>query len=164
MVNPGHRLHIFSMAFSPSSISVIDGPSLVVRRARFTSRWEMVNNTRAQAVQVTIANLLPTFSVSAKTSINSKHTIEISGPSVTTVSPGVVNRLVPGDQARVDVLITNSTTGSKATIIIKDFAGKIVGESGGWPTTELATTYTADTTSLSAHETPTWVRCMISIS
>ncbi|KAJ3891702.1 glycoside hydrolase family 29 protein [Lentinula edodes] len=158
VVNPGHRLHIFSMAFSPSSISVADGPSLVVRRARFTSRWEMVNNTRAQAVQVTIANLLPTFSVSAKTSINSKHTIEISGPSVTTVSPGVVNRLVPGDQARVDVLITGSTTGSKTTIIIKNFTGNIVGESSGWPSTALATTYTADTTSLSAHETPSWWR------
>ncbi|KAJ3995121.1 glycoside hydrolase family 29 protein [Lentinula boryana] len=157
-VNLGHRLHLFSMAFSPSNNSVADGPSLVVRRARFTSRWEMVNNTRAQAIHVTIANLLPTSSLSVNTSVNSQHTIEISGPGITTVTPGIVYRLVPGDQARVDVLVTGSTTGSNATIIIKNSTGKVVGTSTGWPVTALLTHYSADTASLSAHETPTWWR------
>ncbi|KAJ4471476.1 glycoside hydrolase family 29 protein, partial [Lentinula aciculospora] len=158
VVNPGHRLHLFSMAFSPSNNSITDSPALVVRRTRFTSRWELVNNIRAQAVQVTIANLLPTSSLSAGTSLNSRHTIEISGPGITTVSPGVINRLVPGDQARVDVLVTGTVTGLNATIIIKNSAREIVGQSPTWPTTPLVTSYTADATSLSAHEAPSWWR------
>lgn len=154
--NTGARLHLFSMAISPSNISLNNTPALSIRRAKFTSRWEMVNDTRAQAVQVTIANLQPLSVFSASTSLNSKHTIAISGPGITTVTPGIINRLVPGDQARVDVLITGSTSGSNATIIIKNSAGEVVGESAGWPTTALIEKYTADATSLSAHETPTW--------
>ncbi|KIK60972.1 glycoside hydrolase family 29 protein [Collybiopsis luxurians FD-317 M1] len=116
----------------------------------------MVNNTRAQAVQVTVANLLPTSSLSANTSVNSRHTIEITGPGITTLAPGVFNRLVPGDQARADVLIKGSSTGENATIIIKNSAGEVVGQSSGWPATALVERYTADATSLGAHETPTW--------
>ncbi|KAE9386558.1 glycoside hydrolase family 29 protein [Gymnopus androsaceus JB14] len=155
-VNPGHRLHLFSMAITPSNTTINNAPALVIRRARFTSRWEMVNGTRAQAVQVTIANLLPNSMSSLNTSLNSKHTVEISGPGITTVTPGILNRLVPGDQARVDVLITGSTTGSNATVVIKDSAGNVIGQSSGWTTTALIEEYTADAASLSAHETPTW--------
>lgn len=156
-VNPGHRLHLFSMAITPSNTSINNAPALAIRRARFTSRWEIVNGTRAQAVQVTIANLLPNSMSSLNTSLNSKHTVEISGPGITTVTPGILNRLVPGDQARVDVLITGSTTGSNATVVIKDSAGNVIGQSSGWTTTALIEEYTADAASLSAHETPTWV-------
>ncbi|KAJ4001077.1 glycoside hydrolase superfamily, partial [Lentinula boryana] len=134
------------------------GPSLMVRRARFTSRWEMVNNTRAQAIHITIANLLPTLPLSVNTSVNAQYVIEISGPGITTVTPAcIVYRLVPGDQARVGVLITGSTTGSNVTIIIKNSTGKVVGTSTVWPVTALLTHY-RDTASLSAHETPAWWR------
>lgn len=159
-VNPGHRLHLFALAISPSNTSIDNAPALVIRRAKYTSRWEMVNNTRAQAVQVTVANLLASSVFSTDTSLNSKHTIEISGPGITTLAPGIVNRLVPGDQARVDVLISGSVTGQNTTIVIKNSAGDIVGQSSVWPATALIENYTADATSLSAHETPSWV-CLI---
>ncbi|KAF9075445.1 glycoside hydrolase family 29 protein [Rhodocollybia butyracea] len=156
--NNGARLHLFSVAFSPSSTSTTDSPALVIRRAVFSSRWELVNGTRAQAVQVTVANLLPASVFSANTSINSKHTIEISGSGITTLAPGALNRLTPGDQARVDVLITGATSGSNATIVIRNANGDVVGQSTGWPATALVENYSADVASLSAHETPTWWR------
>lgn len=153
------ELHIFAISMSPSSIpsGKASGPELSIRRARFTTRWDMVNNERAQAVEVTLANLLPSYTLSRNTSVVSQYELELSGSGVQTVSPGAVYRLVPADQVRIDVLITTSKTNGNATVQIKDTHGNIIGTSAGWPVTPLVENWTADPEVLSTHETPTWV-------
>jgi alpha-L-fucosidase len=153
----GQRLHIFAISISPSSVpsGQASGPALSVRRVRFTSRWEIVDGSRVQAVEITLANLLPSYLFSVDTSITSRYHIEVSGTNVQTVSPGTIYRLVPADQVLVDVLISNSATSGNATVEVKDPRGNAA-VSRGWPITPLQQKWTAD--SLGAHETPTWVR------
>ncbi|THV04606.1 glycoside hydrolase [Dendrothele bispora CBS 962.96] len=156
-----HTTHLFGMAFTPSASPDTNdtdstGPVLSVRRARFTSRWEMINGVRAQAVEVTLANLLPSSAHSANNSLNSNHSIAITGDGITTVLPGTVNRLVPGDQARVDVFVTGSTDNSNATVEVRDSTENTVGTSEGWDTSALIENWVPDRDVLNVHETPTW--------
>ncbi len=159
--NPARRLHVFAISVSSSVPSENSDarPALSVRRARFTSRWEFVDGRRAQAVEVTLSNLLPSSVFSRNTSISSRHEIEITGPGIRTVSPGVFYRLVPSDQVRVDVLITGGISNGIATVQIYDSDSQVVGTSGGWTISPLVENWTADATILSTHETPTWVSC-----
>ncbi|KAJ7731632.1 glycoside hydrolase family 29 protein [Mycena metata] len=165
-LNTAHRLHLFALAISPSvvnastavSISEVDTskPQLSIRRARFTTRWDSVQGQRAQAVEVALANLLPTFAATVRpASITSPYTIEVTGPGIRTLSRGAVNRLVPGDQARVDVLITGAVKGS-ATVVVRDAAGREVLSSPGWAVAPLVENWTADKEVLERHETPSW--------
>jgi alpha-L-fucosidase len=160
VIDPSHRLHLFGMVFSPSTSPSANstGPVVAVRRARFTSRWEDFNGTRAQAVQVTLANLLPSVALSTNTSLNGNFSVEISGPGIHLVSPGTIHRLTPGDQATTDVYITGSRNGTNATVTLKNGDGNVVGTSSGWPASPLIQSWTADGSVLGAHETPTWVR------
>ncbi|KAJ6592674.1 glycoside hydrolase family 29 protein [Mycena capillaripes] len=159
-LNTAHRLHLFAMAVSISTPSVaIDagsdngdaasknatGPALAIRRARFTTRWDTVGGVRAQAVEVTLANLLP--SAAAKTS----HTSFIT------------SRLGPGDQVRVDVLVENSnkeeeqsTAAGTGTVVVRDASEREVLSSDGWDAIPLVETWTADKAVLEKHETPGW--------
>ncbi|TFK50892.1 glycoside hydrolase family 29 protein [Heliocybe sulcata] len=155
--DPDSRLHIFAVSITPSTLSPDSATNAVlsVRRAQFSTRWEQVNETRPQAVQVTLANLLPISALSVNASINSPYTVEISGPTVSTVVPGIVRRLIPSDQVSVDVLVTTSGT-SNATVTVKDEHGAVVGTSEGWLATPIPAEWTADPELLSTHETPTW--------
>ncbi|EPQ55247.1 glycoside hydrolase [Gloeophyllum trabeum ATCC 11539] len=154
---PGLRLHVFAISVTASATlsDTSAGPILSVRRARSSTRWELVNNTRAQAIQVTVANLLPISAFSTNTSINSPYTIEITGASVETVVPGKIRRLIASDQVSADVLVIANST-SNATVSVKDEQGTLVGTSDGWPLTPLPTEWTTDPELLSTHETPTW--------
>jgi alpha-L-fucosidase len=150
-------LHIFAISISPSAFpsGQTSGPVLSVRRASFTSRWEIVDGVRLQAVEVTLANLLPSHTISADTSVTSLREIEVSGTNVETALLGIIYRLVPADQVKVDVLVSNTATGGNATVKIKDAQGN-TDLSRGWLITPLQQQWTADERSLSAHETPTW--------
>jgi alpha-L-fucosidase len=145
-------------------------PPLAIRRARFTTRWDTVRGARAQAVEVTLANMLPsaafsfltsTRNTSAALAITTPHTIELIGPGLTTLSRGVVQRLVPGDQARVDVLVANtnanSAGGGTATVVVRDARGRVVLSSAGWVMAPLVESWTAEKEVLERHETPAWV-------
>lgn len=168
-VDNTNRLHLFALAISPS-ISTLPASSssdttdsenqlLSIRRTRFTSRWEIINGVKAQAVEVTISNLLrSSLGVSQNTSINSNHSISIQGPGIETVSDGVFYRLVPGDQIRVDVFVVGAKDGVKATVLVQDTqTGKTTGQSDGWESSALIESWTTDPAVLSKHETPTWV-------
>lgn len=155
-----NRMHVFGLSITPSIIDTTPGPALAVRRARFTTRWDDINGTRAQAVEVTLANLLPSFTLSRNTSITAPHTIELVGNGIQTVSPGVINRLVPADQARVDVFVTGSRVNGSAVVQIRDSSGTVVAKSLAFPTSPLVENWTPDVESLSMHETPSWVRTL----
>ncbi|KAJ7637069.1 glycoside hydrolase family 29 protein [Roridomyces roridus] len=148
-----NRIHVFALSFTPS-MPAGTGLALAVRRARFTTRWDDSLGARAQAIEVTLANLLPSHTLGKNTSLLGRHTVEVVGNGLQTVSPGVINRLVPADQARVDVLVTGAS--STATVNVRDAAGNVVLTSGGWATSPLVEQYTADAESLSMHEAPAW--------
>ncbi|OAX35713.1 hypothetical protein K503DRAFT_350830, partial [Rhizopogon vinicolor AM-OR11-026] len=116
------RLHIFALSMSPSlepsagSLS----PQLSVRSTQFSMRWENVDGQRVQAVAITLANILPgSYETSLNASIDSQYEISVSGEGVFTVVPGLVHRLVPADQTRVDVLVLNNSGTGNATVTIK---------------------------------------------
>ncbi|KAF5374668.1 hypothetical protein D9615_009002 [Tricholomella constricta] len=158
-VDNRHRLHVFAMSLSQSTAptSRPPGPSLSVRQARFTTRWEMINGVRAQAVEVTLANLLPASELAPITSVNTRLDISIVGEGIETLAQGSVFRLVPGDQARVDVFVRGSRANGLASVHIQDSKGNHHGSSDGWPTSPLVDNWTADPRLLKTHETPTWV-------
>lgn len=155
------RLHIFAISISTTADSSrnITAPMLSVRRVRSTSRWEVVDGVRAQVVEVTLANLTPQIAFSQQTSVTSRHEVEVIGPGLTTVVPGVIHRLVASDQVRVEVLVEVARSCQNARIRIKDSLGNVFSDDATmWPVSPLLETWTADATVLSTHETPTWVR------
>lgn len=156
-----NRLHLFAASVTPSVLAPdgASGPIISVRRARFTSRWADIDGLRTQAVEVTLANLAPQ-STFASGSVTAPFLVDIVGFGVTTISPGVINRLVASDQVRVDILVTVSDTnpGGDASVRIKDANGNILGTSDGWPVTPLRQEWTSEAQVLGTHETPTWVR------
>ncbi|KIJ11300.1 glycoside hydrolase family 29 protein [Paxillus involutus ATCC 200175] len=157
--NMPDRLHIFAVSMTPSVVpaSAPTSPMLSVRSVQFSTRWENVNGQRAQAVAITLANLLPgSMATSTSASINSKYEVEVIGEGLTTVTPGMVYRLVPADQARFDVLVLNDNGTGNGTVRVKDAQGNVVGTSEGWPIIPLRETWTADESVLATHEPPTW--------
>ncbi|KAJ7183877.1 glycoside hydrolase family 29 protein [Mycena filopes] len=165
-VNTAHRLHLFALAISPSVASVnasdpLSGakvePQLSIRRARFTTRWETVNGQRTQAVEVALANLLPGFVGAAGAGADSTpYSIEVAGAGVRTLVRGVVRRLVPGDQARVDVLVTGGVGKGEAEVVVRDARGREVLREGGWAVAGLVGQWTAEKDVLERHQTPSW--------
>ena len=158
--NAPDRLHIFAISITPSVVpsTAPTGPELSIRTVQFSTRWEDVDEQRAQAVAITLANLLPgSLASSPNTSIQSKYEVDVTGEGVATVSPGVVYRLVAADQARFDVLVLNNNGTGNATVSIKDSDGNVIATSSGWPITPLRQTWTAEESVLSTHEPPTWV-------
>ncbi|KAG1794157.1 glycoside hydrolase family 29 protein [Suillus plorans] len=154
-----NRLHIFALSMTPSfePASGLLVPQVSVRSAQFSTRWEDINGQRAQAVAITLANLLPgSYATSPNASINSRYEISVTGEGVSTVTPGLVYRLVPADQARVDVFVLNDGGTGNATVTIKNEFGNVIGTSVGWPIVPLRTEWTADADVLATHETPTW--------
>ncbi|KAG6888215.1 hypothetical protein C0995_009750 [Termitomyces sp. Mi166 len=156
-VGSSQRLHLFAISLTPSTPPSNNfGPALSVRQARFTTRWEFINGIRAQAVEVTLANLLPAFALSPETSVHSEVLVSIEGPGIKTVSPGSIYRIVPSDQARVDVFVTGSKAGEQATVHLRDTRGMDLGLSEGWAMAPLIEEWTPDAAVLGMHETPSW--------
>jgi alpha-L-fucosidase len=163
-VNTPDRLYIFAISITPSAVpsTVPTGPELSIRSVQFSACWEDVIGQRVQAVAITLANLLPgSLASSPNTLIHFKYEVEVTGEGVTTVTPGMVYRLVVADQARFDVLVLNNNGSGTATVTIKDSNGNVVATSSGWLITPLRQTWTADESVLSTHEPPTWVCCFL---
>lgn len=160
MAHTSDRLHIFALSITPSFVPSTGSlsPQLSVRNTQFSTRWEDVDAQRAQVVAITLANILPgSYATSLNASIDSRFEISVSGEGVFTIAAGLVYRLVPADQTRVDVLVFNNNSGTgNATVMIKDGSGNIVGTSGGWPIVPLQTEWIVDADVLTTHETPTW--------
>ncbi|KXT14807.1 hypothetical protein AC579_9663 [Pseudocercospora musae] len=93
------RLHIFAVSLVPAKPS---GISLEVQRARSTQTW-IEGTNKTQIVQVNVNNV-GTEWVLANHSVK----VTVESPGLTTVVPGVINRLRPGDQATVNVGVVNT--------------------------------------------------------
>ncbi|KAG6840365.1 hypothetical protein C0991_007181, partial [Blastosporella zonata] len=145
------------MSLTPSATAntSIDS-SISVRRTRFTTRWEELDGRRAQAVEVTIANLLPAFTLSRETSVSDELRVSITGEHIQMVASASIHRLVPSDQVKVDVFVTGSRQDGHAIVHIHDSHGNELGSSAGWITSPLVDEWSANATLLRTHETPSW--------
>lgn len=147
------------MSLSPSSDATpVLASAISVRRVRFTQRWDTIDGVRAQAVEVTLANMLPTHLLSEATAFVDRHEVSVRGGAggVETVAPGLIYRLVPGDQIRVDIYVVGEDKGG-VSVVVKDAHGDEVGSSDGWEGSPLVEQWTEDEAVLSRHETPSWV-------
>ncbi|KAK5744937.1 hypothetical protein LTR17_001688 [Elasticomyces elasticus] len=143
------RLHIFSVSLVPATGS---GISLGVQYARSTQMW-IEGTNKTQIIEVTVNNMGDEWVLA-----NSSVKLTVSAPGLTTVVPGIINRLRPGDQAivQIGVVNTNGTaTGSAgpATIII---AGHGVQSSHTFNATYGIADYEPTFESIYSHESPMW--------
>jgi alpha-L-fucosidase len=84
--------------------------------------------------------------------------VEISSPGLNAVSPGYINRLQPGDQAKVQIGVVNADGGSpgttgNATVIV---SGIGINTSYTFNVTFGIKPYEATYESIYSHETPSW--------
>lgn len=143
------RLHIFAVSLVPANGS---GISLEVQHARSTQTWfEGTNKT--QIVEVRINNVGEEWILA-----NNSVKVTIQSPGLTTVVPGVVHRLRPGDQAIVQVGVVNingtapGATG-EATVLI---SGIGVNTSSTFNATYGIGSYDPTYESIYAHESTPW--------
>lgn len=143
-------LHIFSVSLLPANGS---GASLQVQYARSTQLW-MEGTNKTQIIEVTINND-GTDWILANNSVR----VNVEAPGYSTVVPGVINRLRPGDQARVQVGVVNAdgvspgTTGN-ATVQI---SGTSISTSPySFNATYGIVPYEATYESVYTHEAPQW--------
>lgn len=143
------RLHVFAVSLIPTDA---DGMSLNVELARSTNTWfEGTNKTQ---IFEAIINNVGTDWVLANQSV----TVSIESDGVQTVQPGYINRLRPGDQARVQIGVVNADGVAEGT----DGTATLVISGAG-----VSTNYTFNATygirdfeptyeSIYAHESPPW--------
>lgn len=143
------RLHIFAVTLVPAMDT---GISLEVQYARSTQTWVEGTN-KTQIVEAVIDNVGEDW-VLANHSVR----VTVESPGLTTVQPGVINRLRPGDQARVQVGVINTngtapgTTG-QATVRI---TGQGVQASYPFNATYGIALYDSTYESIYSHESPQW--------
>lgn len=143
------RLHIFAVTLVPAPE---DGVALEVQYARSTQMW-MEGTNKTQIVEVIINNIGESW-VLANQSVR----VTVESPGLTTVTPGVINRLRPGDQARVQVGVVNANgtaqgTNGPATIQIR---GTQTQASHEFNATYGISPYEATYESVYGHESPNW--------
>ncbi|KZV83101.1 hypothetical protein EXIGLDRAFT_777886 [Exidia glandulosa HHB12029] len=156
-----NRVHIFAMSVTPSLLSPTpdaDKPLLIVRRVRFTTKRPSNGPAHAFIVEVALANLLPEGDDGW---LLGKHTVLIDSSIVETVTPGVLYRLLPSDEVRVEVVVKpkkNVQPGATGTVAIqlRDKDSNMVSHSKGWAGKVPDAKWEATEKSLSQHEAPNW--------
>lgn len=142
------RLHIFSVSMLPATS---EGLSLGVQLARATNTWfEGTNKTQ---IYEAIVNNVGTEWILANQSV----TLTIESDGVSTVQPGYIKRLRPGDQARVQIGVVNAAgvaegTSGTATLVISGTG--LSNTSYTFNATYGIQSYEATYESIYAHESP----------
>ncbi|CAN8103682.1 unnamed protein product [Discula destructiva] len=144
------RLHVFAVSMLPATG---EGFSLDVQLARSTNMWfEGTNKT--QIYEATVANIGTEWVLA-----NQSVTLTIESEGVSTIQPGYIKRLRPGDQSRVQIGVVNSNgvpegTLGTATLVISGMG--VSNTSYTFNATYGIETYEATYESIYAHESPPW--------
>lgn len=143
------RLHLFSLSLLPATGS---GLALDIQYARSTQMW-IEGTNKTQIVEVTVNNVGTNWVLASNSA-----TVNINAPGLVTVVPGVINRLRPGDQVRVQVGVVNangtaSGTTGQATV---NLSGAGVSSSYAFDATYGIIPYEATYESIYSHESPQW--------
>lgn len=142
------RLHIFAVSMLSASG---EGPSLGIQLARSTNTW--VEGTNKTQIYEAIVNNIGTAWILANQSV----TLTIDSVGVTTIQPGYIKRLRPGDQARVQIGVVNADGVAEGMT----GAATLVVSGTGWSNTSYTFNatygiqrYEATYESIYAHESP----------
>ncbi|KAK4502875.1 hypothetical protein PRZ48_006301 [Zasmidium cellare] len=143
------RLHIFAVSLVPATGS---GISLEVQHARSTNTW-LEGTDKTQIFEVTVNNVGDEWILA-----NNSVKVTVSASGISTVTPGIINRLRPGDQAIVQVGVVNANgteagTSGEATVHI---TGAGVQASSTFNATFGIMTYDPTYDSIYGHESPPW--------
>lgn len=160
-----NKLHFFAISLLGSSVlSPTLTPSLVVQTIKSTQKWleDLKGGFRQQIIQVSLLNLSPPASDIAASWITEPHTVELISGGITTTTPGVIHRLRPGDQARLQIGVQNKrgvAAGSEVSVkvvVTSKRTGRIIYASDMINVSAGLVEYTADAQSLSKHQSPDW--------
>lgn len=150
------RLHVFAVSMLPATIGGDDsgsGYSLQVQLARSTNTW-LEGTNKTQIFEATVNNVGTEWILA-----NQSVTLTIESDGVTTVAPGYIKRLRPGDQARVQIGVVNvegvaeGTLGT-ATLVISGTG--FARTTYSFSATMGIAAYEATYESIYAHESPPW--------
>ena len=150
----GTRLHIFSVSLVPAK-GEGQTISLEVQYARSTQMW-LEGTNKTQIVEVTVNNV-GTEWVRASNGVQ----VTISSPGYTLVSPGIINRLRPGDQAIVQLGVVNTAGtagGSTGNATVNVLGTNISSAPYSFTATYGVADYSASFDSIYAHEAPMWYK------
>ena len=109
-IDTGNRLHIYGISLTPAEIphkAQLPHPQIRVHSPKLTTRWTEVEGVKALALQLHIANTLPSVKeIMAHRSYwgHQLYEVEYFSPTLETVGKGFFSRLMPGDEIIVDVL------------------------------------------------------------
>ena len=106
-----NRLHIFAITLWPVPAHNSTGPQLEVQYARSTQKW-IQGTDKTQIYEVTISNIGQQGWVLTNDSV----TVSIESDGVSTIKPGVIKRLRPGDQVIVEIGVVNKERVTRGTI------------------------------------------------
>ncbi|ORY24452.1 alpha-L-fucosidase-domain-containing protein [Naematelia encephala] len=164
--NPRNALHIFAVTVIPVHVNVpavvTEESKIHINNVKATRRWEDVNGVRGQVVEVEVIN---PYSVTKHhdTSYWVTHPVQIqlSAPGVSTLRPGRLARLMPGDQVTIEVLVRPSSVTATFAGAQLVFAGeeKWISEGFSIEGSSLIhdwTQWTEDTDDLEQHSAPSW--------
>lgn len=147
------KLHVFALSMLPVSTQNSYSIHLETQYARSTQKW-MEETGKVQIVEVLVNNFGSSFALR-----NDSVRVHIESPGLETVREGVIHRLGPGDQVKVEVGVRNRkgvTPGNTgpATVIIK--GRNIASVKYTFQATYGIIPYKATYESVYGHESPTW--------
>lgn len=144
------RLHIFAASLVPALGS---GISLEVEYARSTQLW-LEGTNKTQIVEVRVNNVGSQW-VLANNSVQ----LTVTSSGLTTVVPGVINRLRPGDQAIVQIGVVNSAgtaAGTTGPATVNIVGNGMSSTASTFNATYGIAPYTPTFESIYSHEAPNW--------
>ncbi|KAG8876596.1 hypothetical protein FRB97_004072 [Tulasnella sp. 331] len=131
---PNH-LHIFAASIVPCDLQ--PRFPISIRRGIFTTQWEIIDGVKAWAVEVTLANPLPSLvAADPEYWIRTPHFVGIVNGKFKTARLGWVYRVIPSDEIRVKVWVTPvgkiGEAGFSGTmkIVVGDQDGNLIGFGG----------------------------------
>ncbi|KIM24235.1 glycoside hydrolase family 29 protein [Serendipita vermifera MAFF 305830] len=178
-----NKLHVFAISLVPAYVpsrypALLQHalgkkkvrPALGIKHVRPTKRMvEEGPHQGSPVVDVTVSNLMATLDGIRKvhgSHLDGNYTVSVVGKGVHTVVPGRIRRLMPGDDARVDVGIKlskkydTSTFSPALHVELHDDSGRLVfrGEKWKMDLSSIHAEYEPTKDSLMTHETPRWWR------
>lgn len=149
----GTQLHVFALSMLPASNSNSHVIMLETQYARSTQNW-IEGTDKVQIVEVLVNNVGSSFALR-----DDCVRVRVESPGVETVSEGVIHRLSPGDQAKVEIGVRNRNgvapgDSGPATIVVK---GKnVASKKYTFQATYGIAQYKATYESIYTHESPSW--------
>jgi alpha-L-fucosidase len=148
------RLHIFAVTLLPATAGENSSEIILeVPYARSTKKW-VEGTDKTQIVEVTVRNAAEEQWVLSNDTV----TVSIESDGVTTVQPGVIKRLRPGDQVIVQVGVENKDSielGSTGTATVR-LKSNAVDFSHDFDATFGVGAYKPTYESIYSHESPEW--------